>query len=130
MGIKGFLRRTGTKAADTVAKLSVLSPEQLDQMAEKRNEYLTQIPDLTDGAAEELTRRLMAAAGIEIYKEYLDHLDDLYIVLDTCSGSVHVVDEIAYEIIGLYESRTKEEIVREVSARFHEDAAEVAWVEA
>ena len=54
------------------------------------------------------------------------HLDDLYIVLDTCSGSVHVVDEIAYEIIGLYESRTKEEIVREVSARFHEDAAEVA----
>lgn len=78
MGIKGFLRRTGTKAADTVAKLSVLSPEQLDQMAVKRNEYLTQIPDLTDGAAEELTRRLMAAAGIEIYKEYLDHLDDLY----------------------------------------------------
>ena len=54
------------------------------------------------------------------------HLDDWYIVIDTCSGSVHVVDEIAYEIIGLYESRTKEEIVREVSARFHEDAAEVA----
>ena len=78
MGIKGFLRRTGTKAADTVAKLSVLSPEQLEQMAEKRDEYLTQIPDLTDGAAEELTRRLLAAAGIEIYKEYLNHLDDLY----------------------------------------------------
>lgn len=78
MGIKGYLRRTGIRAADTVAKLSVLSPEQLEQMAEKRDEYLTQIPDLTDGAAEELTRRLLAAAGIEVYKEYLNHLDDLY----------------------------------------------------
>ena len=28
------------------------------------------------------------------------HLDDFFIVIDTCSGSVHVVDEIAYEIIG------------------------------
>ena len=31
------------------------------------------------------------------------HLDDWYIVIDTCSGSVHVVDEIAYELIGRYE---------------------------
>ena len=54
------------------------------------------------------------------------HLDDYYMVLDTCSGGVHVVDEIAYELIGLYESKTKEEIVDELSQRFHEDPAEVA----
>ena len=54
------------------------------------------------------------------------HLDDYYIVLDTCSGGVHVVDEIAYELIGLYESKTKDEIVSELSQRFHEDPAEVA----
>ena len=54
------------------------------------------------------------------------HLDDYYMVLDTCSGGVHVVDEIAYELIGLYESKTKEEIVAELSQRFHEDPAEVA----
>ena len=53
------------------------------------------------------------------------HLDDYYMVLDTCSGGVHVVDEIAYELIGLYESKTKEEIVAELSQRFHEDPAEV-----
>ena len=54
------------------------------------------------------------------------HLDDYYMVLDTCSGGVHVVDEIAYELIGLYESKTKEEIVAELSQRFHEEPAEVA----
>ena len=37
-----------------------------------------------------------------------------------------MVDEIAYELIGLYESKTKDEIVSELSQRFHEDPAEVA----
>ncbi len=32
------------------------------------------------------------------------------IVLDTCSGSVHAVDEVAYDIIALYETHTAEEI--------------------
>ena len=54
------------------------------------------------------------------------HLDDWYIVIDTCSGSVHVVDEIAYEIIGCYEEKSREEILREMSARFQEDPAEIA----
>ena len=54
------------------------------------------------------------------------HLDDWYIVIDTCSGSVHVVDEIAYEIIGCYEEKPREEVLREMSARFQEDPAEIA----
>ena len=33
------------------------------------------------------------------------------IVLDTCSGSVHVVDDVAYDIIALYKERSAEEIV-------------------
>ena len=32
------------------------------------------------------------------------------IVLDVCSGAVHVVDEVAYEIIGLFEEKSREEI--------------------
>ena len=54
------------------------------------------------------------------------HLDGWYIVIDTCSGSVHVVDEIAYEIIGCYEEKTREEIIPEMAARFDEDPAEIA----
>ena len=38
-------------------------------------------------------------------------LGGLNIVLDICSGSVHVVDEVAYDIIGLYESESKENII-------------------
>ena len=32
------------------------------------------------------------------------------IVLDVCSGSVHVVDDLVYDVIALYEDNTPEEI--------------------
>ena len=35
-------------------------------------------------------------------------LGGLNIVLDICSGAVHVVDEIAYDMIGLYEDTDRE----------------------
>lgn len=38
-------------------------------------------------------------------------LNGYNIVLDTCSGSVHVVDEVAYDMIGLYKTTKKEEII-------------------
>ena len=54
------------------------------------------------------------------------HLDDRYIVVDTCSGSVHAVDEIAYEMIGAYENTGRNELIAEMEKRFHEDPAELA----
>ena len=44
-----------------------------------------------------------------------------YIVLDVNSGAVHVVDELAYEVIGLYESRAREEIVEQLKDRWPEE---------
>ena len=41
-------------------------------------------------------------------------LGGLNIVLDICSGSVHVVDEVVYDVIEAYESRSKEEIIAEM----------------
>ena len=41
-------------------------------------------------------------------------LGGLNIVLDICSGSVHVVDEVAYDIIGMYESCDRETITRQI----------------
>ena len=38
-------------------------------------------------------------------------LNGYNIVLDTCSGSIHVVDEVAYDIIALFEDHAPEEIV-------------------
>ena len=79
MGIKALVRRAGNRAADTITKLSVLSPEQLHQLQERRDAYLLEKPEMTGEAAEELTRRMLAAGSIEIYNEYLLHLKDFYV---------------------------------------------------
>ena len=45
-------------------------------------------------------------------------LNGYNIVLDSCSGSIHVVDEVAYDVIALYESKTQEEIVTELLEKY------------
>lgn len=78
MGIRSIVAEVGTKAADKVAKLAVLSPEQLNDIQNKREAYLSEMPDSNDSAAEELTNRLLAASSIEIYNEYLRHIQNMY----------------------------------------------------
>ena len=45
-------------------------------------------------------------------------LGGLNIVLDVYSGSVHLVDEVAYDIIGMYETKSKEEITAEILNKY------------
>ena len=40
------------------------------------------------------------------------------IVLDVCSGSVHVVDEVAYDIIGLFAEKNREEILDDMAEKY------------
>ena len=40
------------------------------------------------------------------------------IVLDSCSGGVHVVDEVAYDIIALYEQQSREEIIAAMNEKY------------
>ena len=42
------------------------------------------------------------------------------IVLDTASGSVHLVDDVAYDIIDMYKSRSADEICAEIFAKYPE----------
>ena len=79
MGIKSIVKRAGTKAADTVNKLSALSPEQLEHVEEQREKYLSEMPDPSDTAAEELTNKLLALCGVEIFNAYLPQIKDLYV---------------------------------------------------
>lgn len=79
MGIKNMVKKAGTKAGNTVARLSSLSPEQLQDVQKKREKYLNEMPDPSDPQAEELTRRLLAANSVEIYNAYLPQLKDLYL---------------------------------------------------
>ena len=41
------------------------------------------------------------------------------IVLDICSGSVHAVDDVAYDIIALYESQSREDIIAAMAEKYN-----------
>jgi len=45
-------------------------------------------------------------------------LGGYHIVLDVCSGSVHVVDEVAYDIIALFEYKSREDILAAMEAKY------------
>lgn len=79
MGIKNIINKAGAKAADKVAKLSALSPEQLKQVEEQREKYLADQPTISD---EELTNRLLASCGVEIFNSYLEQIKELYVPIE------------------------------------------------
>ena len=45
-------------------------------------------------------------------------LGDYNIVLDVCSGSVHAVDEVAYDIIAMYEDNEKADIIAAMAEKY------------
>lgn len=47
-------------------------------------------------------------------------LNGYNIVLDTCSGSVHTVDEVAYDIISLYKEKSADEIIKEITEKYND----------
>ena len=61
-------------------------------------------------------RKGKAIKMIHCYK-----LGGLNIVLDVYSGSVHVVDDASYDIIGMYESKTHDEIMTAILEKYAGD---------
>lgn len=53
-------------------------------------------------------------------------LNGYNIVLDTCSGAVHVVDEVAYDMIAAFQEKKEEEIIAEMLQKYgdREDVTE------
>ena len=45
-------------------------------------------------------------------------LNGYNIVLDTASGSVHTVDEVAYDIIAMYKTHSQEQIIAEIMEKY------------
>ena len=82
MGIRNAVRHLNQKAADQLQKAAALSPKQLEQIDNARNEYLSQKPDPNDPQAVVLTNRLLGAAGVEIFNAYLPQLSTLYLPAD------------------------------------------------
>ena len=82
MGIKSIAQKAAGKAGKAVAKLSSLSPEQLREVNERRQRYLSEMPSADDATAVELTSRLIAAAGVEIYNAYLPQIAGMYVPVE------------------------------------------------
>ena len=51
------------------------------------------------------------------------------IVLDVHSGSVHVVDDVTYDVLAMFEEYTYEEIVQELKESYPEDAVRESYEE-
>ncbi|MBR5345337.1 MAG: thioether cross-link-forming SCIFF peptide maturase [Clostridia bacterium] len=45
-------------------------------------------------------------------------LNGYNIVLDSCAGAIHVVDDVAYDIIAMFQTATADEIVAEIMTRY------------
>lgn len=77
--IKAGAMKKYEKAGDKLAKLSKLTPGQIEDLQEKRDKYLSEMPAMDDEAAIELTARLMAASSVEVFNSYLEQVKDVYL---------------------------------------------------
>ncbi|MCD7740786.1 MAG: DUF87 domain-containing protein [Ruminococcus sp.] len=82
MGIKNTVTKIANKAGDRVAKLSALSPEQIEQVQRQREDYLLEKPNPNDELAIDTTQRMMAASSVEIYNAYLSQIKELYLPIE------------------------------------------------
>ena len=55
---------------------------------------------------------------MEVKMVHQYQLNGYNIVLDTCSGSVHVVDDVAYDVIAMYADHTPDEIVSAMMEKY------------
>ncbi len=61
--------------------------------------------------------------GFNMIHQY--KLNGYNIVLDIFSGSVHLVDEVAYDIISIFKTHSQEEIIKEITKKHNVSEAEI-----
>ncbi len=82
MGIRKALKKASDTVINGIAAASALSPSQLDEVAEDRNRYLSQMPSKDDPEAIETTARYLGASAVEIFNAYLPQIHELYLPVD------------------------------------------------
>ncbi len=97
---KEFLARKTTevakRAADGIASTSALSPKQMELVAKKRAEYLSQKPDMSGEDVQKVIRDNLGAVGIEVYQAYLEQLKSLYSPIDTAIENFDELNRIRF----------------------------------
>lgn len=80
--IKNWVVKAGQKIGDSAAAVAQLSPGQLSDIQAKKDMYMSEMPDPADAQAVELTARILAENGVEIFNSYLSQIRQVYIPLD------------------------------------------------
>ena len=97
---KQYLEKKATsvalRAADGVAKAAILNPRQIQQVVDKQDQYLSEIPNMNDDQAREFISRKIGTIGIEVYQAYLEQLKTLYQPLAVPSGGLDALNRIRY----------------------------------
>lgn len=70
------------RAADGIAVVSSLSPQEAEKITAKRNEYLELLPDMDSQETMDRISRNLGAVGIEVYQAYLSQLKNSYTTVD------------------------------------------------
>lgn len=84
------------KAADSLASAAALSPKQVEIVEQKRTAYLSQKPDMTREDVQELIEKNLGVIGIEVYKDYLKQLKNIYKPVDTAVERFDALNRIRY----------------------------------
>ena len=82
--VAGAVGKVAGVAGDVVSSVSVLSPKQLEEVANKKSSYFTELLSHNMGTAEasEFANRLIGNMSVEIYNAYLSQINEIYAPLD------------------------------------------------
>ena len=96
MGVKNWLTKKAQKASDKIAKLSALSPEQLEQIENNKERYYALLKEADPAGAVDLTEKLIAASAVEIFNAYLPQLSELYVPVKKEIVAKEINDDIEF----------------------------------
>lgn len=89
-------KEVAKKAADSLASAAALSPKQAEIVEQKRTAYLSQKPDMSGEDVQELIEKNLGVIGIEVYKDYLKQLKNIYRPVDTAVERFDALNRIRY----------------------------------
>ena len=83
--VAGAVGKAAGVAGDVVTKVSVLSPKQLEDIANKKSEYFNELisHDMGNDAANILANRIIGNISVEIYNAYLSQISEVYAPIDS-----------------------------------------------
>lgn len=110
---------TAKKTADGIAALSALSPQQVTEVDNRRDDYLKKMPDMNGEDAKSAIEKDMGVIGIEVYQAYLEQLGIVYTPIDTVTGNFDPDNRIRYFDITKWVTDSEEQSLDKLVNVYH-----------